>query len=86
MMITQSQINGIASEFATAREKWLRFWLSQLLPPVCIKWVDERRNLEAVARYMEKQRIHLRKQCGDSVEWLMKGETRIASFEIKFRR
>lgn len=85
-MITDQQLRGITSEIATARERWLAFWLGQIMPPVLVRWVSEGKNLKAVADYMVKHRIRREITQGSNVERLMHGDKCVASFEVKTTR
>lgn len=85
-MITQRQLEGIASEFATQKEKWLEFWISKLVPPVCVRWVKERKNLSEVSDYLMRRKIILTRNPGSNVEILYCNGKPVASLELKFTR
>lgn len=85
-LFDERQLRGITSEIATQRERWLAFWLAKLLPPVCIRWVNEGRNLVAVSRYIEKKQIRLVRQIGSTTVKLMQGNNLISTFEVRTTR
>lgn len=85
-MITQSQLSGMASDIMSAKEKWLEFWLSRLLPPVCVLWAKEGRHLDFIADYLKRRDVRILRKIGQTRETLMQGDRIIATFEFKTTR
>ncbi len=82
--MTSAQTTEILRENMAFRERWLEQWLSKLLPPVCVRWARERKNLTAIARLMQRKNIRIVRTVGDTREVLMCGETPVATCDIRF--
>lgn len=85
-MITDTQLNGIASEIAREEERWLAFWMGTLVPSVVMRWVKERKNLAAVAGYLERKNIRIVIKVGDTRKTLMHGNRLVATFDVRTSR
>lgn len=68
---------------AKEHEQWLEFWAKKLLPPVCIRWAKERKNLPALAAYVRRRNIRIVQSNQGTKETLMEGDKAIATFEAK---
>lgn len=85
-MITNAQLNGIASDIYREEERWLAFWMGTLVPPVVMRWVNERKNLSAVAGYLERHNIRIVIKVGDTRKMLMHGNNLVSTFEVRTTR
>jgi len=83
-MTTDKQLLEMARSIAAAREQWLSYWMKKVVPPVCARWISERKNIDAVARYLERKNICVVQVQGSNTERLMHGNEIISTFHVKF--
>lgn len=87
--MNRQQFNALVEESArevlAAKERWLRESLRAFVPPVVLRWVDERKYLPQLAAYLEKRRLYVASH-PDGRYVLMHGSVPVSQFVVSFKR